>query len=124
MYLNIFNCIIFFLLKSTNGSVLVMMMDQQQQQQHNSVISINPQNQQHHQSGEQRQQFIIPTTTNITNGTYTTTETIHDKDYSKSKSDRGKNDKAILVEKETTTIKQVLIFYLLTCYYNHLSNYL
>lgn len=99
--------------------MLVMMMEQQQQQQqHNSIVSINPQNQQHHQSDEQCQQLTISTTTNIASDTCTTS-TIHDEDYS-----NCKGDKAILVEKETITIKQVLIYYCLTCYYNHLSNYL
>lgn len=102
---------------------MLEMMMEQQQQQHNSIISLNPQNLQHHQSSEQCQKFIIPTSTNIASGTCTTSN-IHDKDYNNSKGDKGENDKAILVEKETITIKQVLIYYFLTCYFDYLSNYL
>lgn len=101
--------------KVTGGTVLVMMVEQQQQRQrHNSIALVQSQNHQ--------QPFIIPTATTTTSVIDTTTMTSNFQDYYKNEGGCKNGDIVINFESETTNIKQVLIFCILSTYFLYLPS--
>lgn len=77
-----------------------------EQQQHNSIA---PMQSQHHQ-----QPFIVPKTTTTASVIDRTTMTSHFQDYYGNEGSDENGDIVINVESETTTIKKVLLFCILS----------